>query len=218
LIENGFDEENFRAAEQSLPPRAAGPLTLVHSGVLYPQERDPLPFFRALRQLLRAGEIDAHTLRVVLRATGSDAVYHPVIEQLGIGSVVQLAPPIGYAQALREMLSADGVLLFQAANCNHQIPAKLYEYLRAGRPIFALTDARGDTAEALRAAAVPDIVDLTDTEAIASGLRRFLDALRNRTARAVPREIADRHSRRARTSELARLLEETVGSAQGENS
>ena len=55
-------------------------------------------------------------------------------------------------RALAEQLAADGLLLFQAANCNHQIPAKLYEYLRAGRPILALTDAAGNTAATLRGA------------------------------------------------------------------
>jgi hypothetical protein len=214
LIENGFDEDNFRVAEQTVDARADNePLTLVHSGVLYPQERDPLPFFRAPQRLARGGEIDGSNLRVVLRATGSDSLYRPIIEQLGIGSIVQLAPPVGYSQALREMLRADGVLLFQAANCNHQIPAKLYEYLRAGRPIFALTDARGDTAAALRAATVRDIVDIADTEAIVGALQQFLTTLRRGAARGVPREIADRHSRRARTAELARLLDETTGSA-----
>ena len=38
------------------------------------------------------------------------------------------------------MLRADGLLILQAANCNEQIPAKLYKYLRARRPIVALTD------------------------------------------------------------------------------
>jgi len=42
------------------------------------------------------------------------------------------------------------LLLLQASNCNSQIPAKVYEYLRAGKPILALTDPEGDTATLLR--------------------------------------------------------------------
>jgi hypothetical protein len=94
--------------------------------------------------------------------------------------------------------------------CNHQIPAKLYEYLRAGRPIFALTDAIGNTAAALRAAAVTDIVDLTKTSDIANGLRRFLGKLKDGSAQGVSRQVADQHSRRARTRELAVLLNQVV--------
>src|SRR5205085_12155072 len=43
LIENGFDEESFSAAEADLPPLPlnAGRFTLVHGGIVYPSERDP---------------------------------------------------------------------------------------------------------------------------------------------------------------------------------
>jgi len=149
IVENGYDEENFLDAGRSLPhlpSSPAAPLRLVHSGVLYPEERDPLPFFAAVRRLKAAGEISALTLNIALRATASDAHYAPLLKEAGIDDIVTLEPAVSYKAALQEMLTADGLLLFQAAMCNHQIPAKLYEYLRAGRPILALTDAAGDTA------------------------------------------------------------------------
>jgi hypothetical protein len=64
--------------------------------------------------------------------------------------VVLLAPALPYREALRETMDVDGLLVFQAANCNHQIPTKIYEYFRTRRPILALTDPSGDTAAALR--------------------------------------------------------------------
>lgn len=213
MIENGFDEDNFRAAEAGLEPITpgkAGQKILIHSGVLYPHERDPRQFFSALCKLRHSGEITAERLQVVLRASGNDGVYAPMLEQLGLADIVKLAPTIGYGEALREMLSADGLLLFQAANCNHQIPAKLYEYLRAGRAIFALTDHAGDTAATLRAAGVTDIVNLADEQEIIEGLRRFLASSSN--GHGVPRATATQHSRRARTAELAKLLDETTRS------
>lgn len=47
-------------------------------------------------------------------------------------------------------MSADRALLFQAPNRNHQIPAKLYEHLRAGNLILAMTGPTGDTAATLQ--------------------------------------------------------------------
>lgn len=209
VIENGFDEENFRDAEQGFEPRplgAPGQLTLVHSGVLYPEERDPRPFFAALARLKAEGMVHPGNLQVLLRATGSDAYYAPQLQELGIADIVKLAPPVDYREALREMLCADGLLLLQASMCNHQIPAKLYEYLRAGRPVLALTDPAGNTAEALRVAGCERIADLADSAAIESMLRQFLrDA---DAAPATPREVASKHSRRSRSAELAALLDE----------
>ena len=153
LIENGYDEDNFVDAETALEPEPLGQpgqLVLIHSGALYPEERDPRPFFAALADLKRDGSITAAGLQVRLRATGCDAIYRPILSQLGIDDIVELSPPVAYRDALREMLRADGLLLLQAAMCNHQIPAKLYEYFRAGRPILALTDPAGNTADAMR--------------------------------------------------------------------
>lgn len=210
VIENGFDEENFRDAESRLnatPLGQPGQLIFLHSGILYPEERDPRPFFTALRTLKDAGEITPERIQVILRATGNDSLYRPLLSEAGLSDIVKLAPTVDYQAALEEMLRADGLLLFQASVCNHQIPAKLYEYLRAGRPIFALTDPIGDTARALRAAEATDIVDITNAAEIAAGLRRFLQTIQNRTTQGTRREIADLHSRRARTRELAALLD-----------
>jgi hypothetical protein len=85
----------------------------------------------------------------VLRATGCDDCLRGLLGQLRIDDIVMLEPRVGYREALAEMLAADGLLVLQAANCNYQVPAKLYEYLRARRPILALTDAAGDTAQTL---------------------------------------------------------------------
>jgi len=215
VIENGFDEENFLDAERGLPgppaqalaQSSAGPLTIVHSGVLYPEERDPRPFFAAVKQLKSTGVIDAGSLRIVLRATGNDAHYAPELAAAGIDDIVQLAPPVGYRQALQEMLTADGLLLFQASMCNHQIPAKVYEYMRAGRPILALTDPVGDTANVLESARTGVIADLRSADDIATRLQGFVEQLKAGRAVGTPPERAALHSRRSRTAELARLFE-----------
>ncbi|HEY6571929.1 MAG TPA: glycosyltransferase, partial [Candidatus Eisenbacteria bacterium] len=213
VIPNGYDEGPFRDAERSEPaPRAGGgPTVLVHSGLLYPLERDPRPFFDALGALRRRGVIAPETLQIVLRASGFDDQYRPMLRERGIEDIVRLDPPLGYRAALAELLAADGLLLFQAASCNHQIPAKLYEYLRAGRPIFAMTDSRGDTARVLLDAGVDSVAPRDSADRIAEGLTRFLDAARRGAAPVPGPEVVERYSRRARARELAALLDTVAG-------
>lgn len=215
VIENGYDEENFAQAELGLaaPARPAeAPLKLIHSGILYPEERDPRPFFAAVSALKACGEISAQTVNIVLRATASDALYAPMLQQAGIADIVTLAPSVSYQAALQEMLTADGLLLFQAAMCNHQIPAKLYEYLRAGRPILSLTDLAGDTAQVLRAAGTGTLCNLADEADITLRLSAFIKGLRSGNTVGANRAQAQMHSRHARTGELAALLDSVVGS------
>lgn len=215
LIPNGYDEENFARAERSEAYEQAlanktEQIVLLHSGVLYPSERDPTQFLMALSALKKEGLLDSSRFKVILRATGHDALHQQAIQKFGLDDLVFLEPNVGYETALAEMLVADGLLVFQAANCNHQIPAKIYEYLRAKRPILGLTDPQGDTARVLLGAGISTIAPLDDQKAIESLIVDFVTNKRDfKNATASDESIAE-HSRKARTALLASLLNEVV--------
>jgi hypothetical protein len=105
------------------------------------------------------------------------------------------------------MMRADGLLVLQAANCNDQIPVKVYEYLRCRRPIISLTDPAGDTASLLRRAGVRSIARLDSAEEIALELHRFLGQARRRETPLPDKTIVSQSSRVYRTRELANLLD-----------
>lgn len=210
VIGNGYDEDSFAAAETIITERGLvrrEPLVLLHSGTLYPAEdRDPSAFFAAIADLRDRGEVSGQTLRVILRASGYDDRYARLIREKRLDEIITLAPAIPYREALAEMLMADGLLVFQGYTSNPAVPAKLYEYLRAKRPIFALVDDEGDTAAVLRAARVGTLVPLGSKDQIAAGLTEFIGQVRaNQAPTASDREIRS-HSRQARARELAELL------------
>lgn len=210
LIPNGYDEESFIAAGR-LNAEANGKgkrLLLLHSGLLYAEvgDRNPSLLFDALANLRLAGKIDASSLRVVLRASGHDDLYRGLIREKGLDDMVFLEPPISYIDALAEMLHADGLVLVQGSVSNPNIPAKLYEYLRARRPIFALTDEKGDTAGVLRAAKVGTLASLDSVSSIELGLENFLRQLRQKTAPVASDQEIQSHSRESRVGELAKLF------------
>lgn len=210
VIENGYDEAAF--TDLSPVPRRPDrcPLVLVHSGLLYPEGRNPIPFFTALARLRASGSIHADNLRVVLRASGSEASYRHELQRFELEGLVNLAPPVPGRDALAEQAGADALLLFQGPKYDRQIPAKVYEYMRVGRPIFALVGERGDTAGLLREVGGAEIVSIDDVDAIEARLRAFIAALRaGSTLYARHSEIA-RHSRREGAVRLARLLDRLV--------
>jgi glycosyltransferase involved in cell wall biosynthesis len=101
-------------------------------------------------------------------------------------------------------------LLLQAANCNAQVPAKLFEYLRAGRPILALTDPRGDTARTLDAAGAGMIARLDSQEEIEHALLRFVTESKTSGWRRPSADAVARYSREAQAGQLASLLDEVI--------
>jgi len=214
VVENGYDEQSFAdlgrepAGEGRLVP---GKLTLLHSGVVYPSERDPTRLFAALARLAKEQPQAAELLHVRLRASGHESLLRKMVEAAGIAEIVELAPPIPYRAALQEMLRADGLLVLQAANCNDQVPAKVYEYLRSGRPIVGLTDPAGETATLLRRGGVDAIGRLDSEEEIVSLLRRFLREAARGEIRLPDAAFARSGSRLARTEQFVHLLHECVG-------
>ena len=208
MIENGYDEETFAGVASGGVPLNNGKITLLHSGIVYPSERDPTQFLLAIRALIDAGRISADRLRVRFRASMHEDFLRSLAVRFDLGECVELLPPIPYRDALDEMMRADILLIMQASNCNDQIPAKLYEYFRAGRPMLALTDPAGDTAGGLRAAGISAIAPLDQSQAIADVLDRVI-AEPGAGTLAAP-DIILKYSRRHRTGELAAMLDQIM--------
>ena len=211
VIGNGYDEENFSVAERFVitPQARRGRLLLLHSGVLYPgPDRDPTAFFAALALLLKQGKISSEALQVRLRATGYDEHYQQLILKYGLENIISLEQATPYQDALAEMLTADGLLVFQGKTSNPAVPAKLYEYLRAHRPIFALVDSQGDTAGVLSRARAGLQVPLDDVGSIQTGLIRFLAEVHQGTSSLPSEESIEEHSRKLKAKQLAYLLDE----------
>lgn len=151
--------------------------------------------------------MNRQSLEVLLRAPGSDEeLYRGYLARLGLTDVVRIEPAIPYLSALQEMLDADALLVWQDAGCNHLVPAKLYEYIRAGRPVFAMTDTEGETASLLREAGVGTIADLTDVSAIKEKLCGFLSRVRDGTEPVATAAVMARYSRRSQAREFAAIF------------
>jgi glycosyltransferase involved in cell wall biosynthesis len=215
VIENGYDEETFVRAEAERNARGPvgvdGRFVLLHSGVIYPDERDPRPLFDALGRLKQAGVLTAANFCLRLRASAYDAMLLELAATHDVRDLIAVESAIPYHAALQEMLEVDGLLILQASNCNQQIPAKLYEYVRARRPVLALTDPIGDTATTLRGAGLTSIARLDDAASIAEAIPAFMARVRaDEEAIATPEAIVA-SSRTGRTRSLAALLDRVVG-------
>lgn len=205
LLENGYDEGAFERLVDTVRPRNPTPL-LLHSGIVYPQERDPEALFTALGRLARCGSIRAGDFLLRFRAPVHSGLLRTLAEQHGVTSFVDICPRIPYEDALREMIQADALVVMQGTNCNEQIPAKLYEYLRAQKPILPLSDPIGDTGATLAALGYPLVTKLESVEQIMTNLPLFLDALRDGRLPTASSSAVARYSRRTLTGRFAEIL------------
>ena len=143
VIPNGFDPESFPTEEA--PTQKPAALSIVHTGEIY-AGRDPRPFFDALLGM----QLPTPPLHVTFLGNSTDPRHDwpKEIQARGLENVIHFAGRVNYAQALTAMQNADILLLLDSVGRRVGIPAKLYEYFGARRPILALAE-EGDISWAL---------------------------------------------------------------------
>ncbi len=168
-IPNGYDEITFTDLPE-WPAENDNRFKLLHSGTIYPSERDPRSLFDAVVLLKQQQPQLASRLRIVLRATGHDELYKRQLAERNISEIVELASAIDYRLAAAEMLNADALLLLQASDCNYQTPAKAYEYIRAQKPVLVLAPVESDSWLLMKQTKISKRADLDDKESILEAL------------------------------------------------
>ena len=148
VIENGFDESNFKKLAE-LPamesPFSPNKFSLYYSGVLYAHGRDPKPIFNALAFLQHEGKINEDNFELVFQGAGDGQDFHQTLNELGIINLVKFISPVPFINALSNMMACDALLLIQDERFNKQIPGKLYEYFRSQKPVLVKAHQDGAT-------------------------------------------------------------------------
>lgn len=212
VLPNGFDDKTFENVIESvnqdtqLQQTKSDKLVLLHSGIIYPKERNPNALFEAVSELKNLGQLHASTFEIRLRATGNDDLYAKRITELDIADIVKLAPTISYKEAIAEMMSVDGFLLMQSEGCNHQIPAKSYEYIKLKKPILGLMPTEGDTGQLISNLDIAELAPLDDKDKIIVALQTFLKRLTNNGFVMPTEDAVNRYSRSAQAVELTKLI------------
>lgn len=209
VIENGYDENAFEGLTPVRPGVADGRLFMLHSGLIYPADRDPSSFFVAVAALIAQGKLDRAVVRIRFRAPQHGAEVLARARACGLEDLVEVAPSVPYREALAEMMGADLLLAFQGSKFNAQIPAKIYEYLRAKGHLLAVVDPRGDTAAVLEQFKGVDIADINSADNVRGILEAWLRVHRSPEMAALQahnRNQVSMYSREAQATQLADLL------------
>ena len=209
LIPNGYDEANFPKRQKD-DTRSTKCLTFVHSGALQPAGRNPRSFFEALSKLKEKRTICASRLQIVFRASGFEEEYRKMADDLGVSDLVALKGYIPYDQAIEEMANADALLVFQGSAFNHAVPAKLYEYLYARKPILGILDKTGETQRVLKDVGITNTASIHDAEEIAKLVGVVIDTIGEESPFLGNPLAIEQYSRRNQTRKLRSILEEIV--------
>jgi glycosyltransferase involved in cell wall biosynthesis len=198
-ISNGFDPDS------APPPNLAiDKIEILHTGELY-HGRDPKPLLSALR----LAEKSCPQTRWQLTFMGRANSLIPESLPRNCTSPVIAEPQAPYSAAKARMRSAHILLLLDTPGRQIGVPAKLYEYIGAGRPLLVLAEQDSDTATITRQSGLPHrIVSPTDPAAIADALVDLTEIAASQQPTHHLRAPSP-FTRRTLTQQLASLLDKT---------
>jgi glycosyltransferase involved in cell wall biosynthesis len=144
-VYNGWDESDFAGLPEH---KEAGGFTLAYFGNIYAR-RSLHHFYQAMARLREENSLPAGT-RIKLYGN----YYKDTLDEVarsGVSDLVEIVPQLNHRDALKAMRDSDAlILLINAGSPRGTLTSKVFEYLRAQRPIVAMVPDYGEAAELLR--------------------------------------------------------------------
>lgn len=195
VIYNGFDSKDFNKDIKNETDK----IIFTYTGGFY-GERTPQYFLEALADMQLPDN-------VVFRFVGN---YFSQMQQLfdncGQKQHLQLIPQVNHQKSVQYLLKSNYLMLFIAKRDSEiVIPAKVFEYLAARRPILAMIPPQGEAAEIISKHQAGYICPIDAISAIQKNIEKLIYSENDF---GLDKQCYNSYSRKYLTGQLAKLLEE----------
>lgn len=209
---NGFDEDDFADSGISLKLAADNEkqgkdiIKIGYIGNMY-KHRTSKYFLQALKELRDSGEIDTKEIQV--NFMGNYYVEEQeVFQNSGLSEILNITPQQEHHIAVKEMVNNDILLLLIATKSGKNVlTGKVFEYLRANRPILALVPQGGEAEELLHQVGNPWTCPLEEIDAIKTQLKLIIEFVKTKSS--VSYDIAE-FSRANQVKRFFSFIEEKI--------
>lgn len=207
VITNGFDADDFTSTEDTnLMPG----FLFHHIGALN-KDRNPHTLWKVLGDLCK--ENNAFKRDLKLKFTGkTDAAVFESLKEHGIFENAEKTDYMAHSEVVKLLLKSPVLLLplNDTPNILGIVPGKLFEYLAAKRPIFAIGNVGGDTAKIIADAHAGTMVGFKDEEHTKKHVLELYEQFNKQTLQIDSTSI-EKYSRRSCAESYTTLLNEIVG-------
>ncbi len=204
VITNGFDADDF--ASNGNEPLLEGFL-LHHIGALN-KDRNPHTLWKVLGELCK--ENNQFKADLKLKFTGkTDAAVFESLKQNGILENSEKTDYMAHSEVVKLLIKSPILLLplNDTPNVLGIVPGKLFEYLAAKRPIFAIGNENGDSAKIIKDANAGAMVGFKDEENTKKRILELYDQFKQNTLHINSSSI-EKYSRKSCAESYTNLLNE----------
>nr|WP_294872387.1 glycosyltransferase [uncultured Pedobacter sp.] len=141
VVENGFDEEDYDMS--ILGNKKVSPIketiNIVHTGTIYPVNRDPSPLFLALNQLKEEGKITESDFRITFYGNKLGDL-NQIIQECDAENWIALGGQVDHEKSLQVQRECDLLLFLEGNNEKSKgvLTGKLFEYFMSNVPILGI--------------------------------------------------------------------------------
>ncbi len=200
VITNGYDEESTK--EEVILDTA---FSLVHIGSLLSQ-RNPKILWEVLSEMATEDKNFATDLKIKLVGAVSDEVIK-TINYYNLHKQLDIVGYVSHNEAIAIQKKSQILLLIESdrAETTAIIPGKVFEYLKANRPILALLPKNSDVASIVEDTHSGTVFLYTEKEKLKKELKRLYNAYQNGTIVCTQNNIKQ-YSRKALTNKMAQVI------------
>lgn len=209
-ITNGYDPEEFAQLCVETPQK----FTITYTGTLSFVDQNPRYnpkfFLEAVKRLLKEAPFLREKLQIIFVGPGTDTdLASRMIAKLNLEEVVKTIGPVSHKRCIQFLMLSHVLLLIHYSGKGSEawIPAKIFEYLGAGKPILALAPNKGATADLLKALNAGIIVNPEEPESIKKAVLSLYRGYEEGSLKGPNPSLIQSLSRQRLTGSLATILE-----------
>lgn len=212
-ITNGFDEDDFSNTPGTLPDE--NKFIITYTGI-FNKEQNPKKFFEAFHKAIDE-RIDFKE-KVKLKIIGqldNPGDFENIIyfKKLGLEKYSEIISYLSHKQVINEMCKSTALLLLVGEYPYNEsiLTGKIFEYLRADRPILAVVPTNGLAAGVIRETNSGLIVSNNSVDEISEGILSLFDMFISKKLEGSFKRVGiNKYNRQYLTKELSKVFEQSA--------
>ncbi|HCO18421.1 MAG TPA: hypothetical protein DIT39_02235 [Tissierellales bacterium] len=210
FIPNGYDEDDFRDSEDR---RDGGErFVITYTGSLYGR-RNLDEFMEGLRAAIDRGHIRVDKLEIRIVGNIYEKVVNSYAEKYGLKDSIRSYGYLPHKESIQMLFNSDVILLVigKGKGSRNFYTGKIFEYIRANRPILAIVPKDGVAADVIYETNTGKVVDPEDIEGVTAVLSElYKEWAEGRISHDPNWSEIEKYSRKKQTEALSDIFKNVI--------
>lgn len=208
FIPNGYDEEDFSGLVNK---RGGGDKFIItHTGSLY-GKRNLTEFLEGLKLAIGADQIDKEKIEIRLVGNIHQTMVEEYATKYDLGGRLKRCGYMPHRDSIQMLYNSDILLLIigKVEGAENFYSGKIFEYIRADRPVLALVPEKGAAAQVIRETNCGKVVDPDNIKGISQALIEYYKEWgQGQTSHKPDWARIEKYSRKSQAGELAKIIQD----------